>query len=110
MTPNATEISGFDILSRVVSGASICVSLLLGWVIVTSIRPGFYGGTALFLVLALVAQFMVLTLVVGLPAVILWLCDRLRMSWLGWLLFGIAVLAAIGESVAVAHIPVTGNC
>ena len=110
MNPNSTEISGFDLMSRVVCVASICASCFLGWIIVASIRPGFYGGTALVLVMALAAQFLVLTLAVALPGVVLWFCDRLRMSLVGWSLLVIAFVAPIVEAAAVFRIPVTGNC
>jgi hypothetical protein len=110
MNSNPTEISGFEQLSRFVSSASLCVSLLLGLLIVGSIRPGLYGGTAVLLALILAAQFAALILAVVLPAVVLFFCRRLRMSRQAWLLLAIAVLVATAEAVAVSLIPVTGRC
>lgn len=101
--------SRFDLLSRFVCVTSLVASLFVGWEICGSIRPGFYGGTALFLALVLAIQFAVLVVAVVVPALVLFYCQRLRMSRIGWWLLTIGVLAIIAEGIVVLIVPVTGS-
>ncbi len=110
MSLDSTEISGFDLVTGVVCGASLCGSVPTGWEIIGSIRPGFYGGTALLIALLVFAQIAALVLAVGLPAVVLLLGRRLRMSRFGWWLLAAALVAIVGEALGLVFIPVTENC
>ena len=110
MRRHPAKISGFDLFSRFMYGTSLGVSLWLGYIIVGSAGPGFYGGTALLIVLILAAQFAVLVLGVVLPAAMLAFGRRLRMAWPGWVFLALALLVAVAESLVVSAIPVTGNC
>lgn len=110
MNSNSAEISGFDLLSRVVCCISLCASFFTGWAIIGSIRPGFYGGTALLIGLVVFAQMVALVFAVIVPAIVLFFCRRLRMSRLAWMLLAIAILAVAAETWGLSVVPVTGNC
>jgi hypothetical protein len=111
--PPSPPVSGFSIVTCLASTSSLVSSLITTTqFVIPSIKPGFYGGTAVLVLLALCLQIVGLVALVAIPAFFLSqiLSRPIRLTRTAkWLLLA-AILAIVAESIFVFTIPVTGHC
>jgi hypothetical protein len=112
MSDIATQqtMSDLDFATYVVSFASLVGSAYSARLLVPSIGPGLYGGTAVFVGMILFFQIVVLVLAVGVPTLVLLLRRRFRLSRTAVVLLAVALTGVVAEGIALAIIPITGNC
>ena len=103
------QTTGFEKVANLLATLSLFGSGAAAYLVIPSIRPGFYGGTALLIFFLVIGQFAMLVVGVGLPTVIQAFRHRLRISRKTRLLLIAASCGVLLEAAALYFIPVIGS-
>ncbi len=109
MKTDVSQTSGFEAFVTFLAVASLVGSLLAASYIIPSIRPGFYGGTALMVFFLAIVQSLALIAGAGLPVLVMAIRRKLRLSRGTCLLLSAAVGGVLLEIAALCLIRVTGS-
>jgi hypothetical protein len=104
------DTTGLDSAIFFVSIGSLVGSVCSGFLLVPSIGPGLYGGTALMVGMIILLQVVAFVFFVGVPIVVQLFRRRFRMSRAAVWMLAISLTGVVAEVVLLSVIPVTGNC
>ena len=102
--------SGLDVAAYVVSLASLIGTGVAATFVLPIGHSGLHASLAACVFFILLLQLVGLVLAVGMPALVQALRGRFRMSLGAFIMVALALAGVAAEGLALALIPVTGNC